>query len=249
MREKRRVVRSRCVRFRIYSLKNISGENILVYRVRKTSITTPSKKKIPVAFFFSLKHQHTVQITGMEIRMPPAEDETWDFEIARTTLEKVYQNMRELGRPDTDGVHFLQWKWYDNWVALEMQGLPASEGRSFYHGHLTDEQVLLRAKKLVSACVYLSIHGWDKLVETSPGSREDHLLIRCRRTDWPEAWFQQERRKGNLSFETWTEQVKDIRALSDRLGSDVNVRREYGWFLRAADLLELTRLRVQHGPW
>ena len=130
-----------------------------------------------------------------------------------------------------------------------MQGLPASEGRSFYHGHLTDEQVLLRAKKLVSACVYLSIHGWDKLVETSPGSREDHLLIRCRRTDWPEAWFQQERRKGNLSFETWTEQVKDIRALSDRLGSDVNVRREYGWFLRAADLLELTRLRVQHGPW
>ena len=186
---------------------------------------------------------------GPKIAMVPVDDESWDFEIARNTLEKVYESMRELGRPDTQGVHFLQWKWYDNWVAVEMQGLPASESRSNFHRHLTDEQVLLRAKKLVSACVHLSIHGWEKLVETSPGSRADHLLICCRRTDWPEDWFQQERRKGNLTFETWTEQVTDIRALAGRLESDADLRREHGWFRRAAELLELTRLRVVHGPW
>ena len=175
--------------------------------------------------------------------------ESRDFEISRHCLEKVYQSMRELGRPDTFGVPWLQWKWYDNWLAVEMQGLPASEGRSHSHGQEADEVVLLRAKKLLSVCIHGSIHGWDKLLEISPGSSADHVLVRCPRTDWPEAWFQHEHRMGKLAFETWTDQVSDIRALASRLEPDSDLAREHGWFLRAAELLEITRLRVTHGPW
>ena len=46
-----------------------------------------------------------------------------------------------------------------------------------------------------------------------------------------------------------TDQVSDIRALASRLEPDSDLAREHGWFLRAAELLEITRLRVTHGPW
>lgn len=105
-----------------------------------------------------------------------------DFEISLDNLKTVLQSMRDLGRPETMGIHFLDWKWYDNWEDVQHEALEMSEARAHFLHREEDEVVLLRVKTLLFWCIRGSIRGWHELTETRPGSGV--VQIACLRTEW-----------------------------------------------------------------
>ena len=170
-----------------------------------------------------------------------------DFEISLDNLKTVLQSMRDLGRPETMGIHFLDWKWYDNWEDVQHEALEMSEARAHFLHREEDEVVLLRVKTLLFWCIRGSIRGWHELTETRPGSGV--VQIACLRTEWSPHGHWRQRRLGEYHQESLLPAVQDLRSLAASLQSVPELEREHGWLLEAAHLCETTCLRYLHGPF
>ena len=128
--------------------------------------------------------------------------------------------MRDLGRPETMGIHFLDWKWYDNWEDVQHEALEMSEARAHF----------LRVKTLLFWCIRGSIRGWHELTETRPGSGV--VQIACLRTEWSPHGHWRQRRLGEYHQESLLPALQDLRSLAASLQSVPNLKREHGWLLK-----------------